>query len=478
MVSNLSSMFARVALLIVAFVAARSTYAGDVEQNHIDAGREQFTRVRHLTTTSASATETVDRFFNARSCVECHFLGGVGGAGPNERNVQLINSPFFRDAALRAAVRSEEAETSPSFPQATTYGEVLFSEFRGVGNRFVPITADGIFVLSRRGTSADYSKQRLAILSRLAPDLPEVRAAMPVQPEPKEKTFVCLCGVGRASGPSLEERNTPPLFGLGLIATIPQAEIDAIAENQPKEIRGRAPRLRTGGIGRFGWKSQTATLADFNEGACAVELGLKTAKFTPAEGFRFRTRTPDSRREKLPVAPDVDITADDLMALTAYVAALPKPAQVVDWTTERAVRRGELAFAKAGCAICHVPDVGEVAGLYSDLLLHSVGTAGSIVYYGSEIEPPPRSFDIVRNSEIRTPPLWGVADSAPYLHDGSAATLEAAILEHTEQAAGSVSLYREKLTDVDRADLITFLKSLRAPQEATSPSRKIAAAGP
>jgi len=30
--------------------------------------------------------------------------------------------------------------------------------------------------------------------------------------------------------------------------------------------------------------------------------------------------------------------------------------------------------------------------------------------------------DVARPDEWRTPPLWGVADSAPYLHDGRAAT--------------------------------------------------------
>ena len=32
--------------------------------------------------------------------------------------------------------------------------------------------------------------------------------------------------------------------------------------------------------------------------------------------------------------------------------------------------------------------------------------------------------------EWRTPPLWGVADSAPYMHDGRAANLEQAIVMH------------------------------------------------
>ena len=33
-------------------------------------------------------------------------------------------------------------------------------------------------------------------------------------------------------------------------------------------------------------------------------------------------------------------------------------------------------------------------------------------------------------SEFRTAPLWGIVDTAPYMHDGSAETLFDAILHH------------------------------------------------
>ena len=37
--------------------------------------------------------------------------------------------------------------------------------------------------------------------------------------------------------------------------------------------------------------------------------------------------------------------------------------------------------------------------------------------------------------EWKTPPLWGVADSAPYFHDGGSPTLDAAIRRHEGDAA-------------------------------------------
>lgn len=428
--------------LCVAALLSTTAAADDAQQRLIDAGREQFVRVRQLTTKAATRTHTVDRLFNARSCAECHKLGGIGGAGGNEHNVQLFNiTPGVRGAVVR---------------------ESVFPVFQEPGSRFAPIATDGIVVLPRLGSSPDHAARRLELLRKIDPYLPEVIAATPVRTEPD----IFVCGVrGRAEPDtgSVEERNTPPLFGLGRIEAIPQDVIDALAASQPKEIRGRAPRLKTGGVGRFGWKSQTATLADFNEGACAVELGLKTAKFAPGEYVRFRSRKPGLPAPIDSASSEVDMTTEELAALNAFTASLPEPVQVVHWSEERDVRQGEIAFRNSGCAACHVPNVGDVVGLYSDLLLHDVGTAGAIIYYGSRRVPTQPSFDVVDNLEIRTPPLWGVADSAPYLHDGSAKDLESAIRAHQSQAADSVKYYDETLNAEERSQLLKFLGSLRAP---------------
>jgi CxxC motif-containing protein (DUF1111 family) len=65
-------------------------------------------------------------------------------------------------------------------------------------------------------------------------------------------------------------------------------------------------------------------------------------------------------------------------------------------------------------------------------------------------------------AEWRTAPLWGVADSAPYLHDGRAATLEEAIEAHGGEAANAAGRFHELAPD-QRVALIAFLKTLRAP---------------
>jgi cytochrome c peroxidase len=65
-------------------------------------------------------------------------------------------------------------------------------------------------------------------------------------------------------------------------------------------------------------------------------------------------------------------------------------------------------------------------------------------------------------SEWRTPPLWGVADSAPYLHDGRSATLESAIVSHGGEASGVTNRYNS-LSAFEKQSISSFLKTLRAP---------------
>ena len=57
----------------------------------------------------------------------------------------------------------------------------------------------------------------------------------------------------------------------------------------------------------------------------------------------------------------------------------------------------------------------KVVPLFSDLLLHDVGTGDGIRQEAAEPQ------------EFRTPALWGLRLRRPLLHDGSAATIEDAI---------------------------------------------------
>lgn len=58
-----------------------------------------------------------------------------------------------------------------------------------------------------------------------------------------------------------------------------------------------------------------------------------------------------------------------------------------------------------------------------------------------------------------TRPLWGVAVTAPYLHDGRAPTLRDAIVAHGGEAATAASNFAALAPD-DAAKLLEFLGTL------------------
>jgi len=122
---------------------------------------------------------------------------------------------------------------------------------------------------------------------------------------------------------------------------------------------------------------------------------------------------------------------DETDALAAYLEALPAPRTPTrDVAT---VARGKKLFdsAELGCRTCHD------GANYTDQEKHKF--AGSTL------------------SEVDTPSLIGIAASAPYFHDGSAATLEALLRDR-----GAVHGMAEtaKLSDQQVTDLTAFLETL------------------
>ena len=100
-------------------------------------------------------------------------------------------------------------------------------------------------------------------------------------------------------------------------------------------------------------------------------------------------------------------------------------------------------------------------GLFSDLKRHDMG------------EGLKESFSEASDQENRefiTPRLWGIADTAPYLHDGRALTLVEAIEWHDSdgsEAAASAQAF-STLEGRDKNYLIKFLLTLRTPRKPNS----------
>jgi len=100
-----------------------------------------------------------------------------------------------------------------------------------------------------------------------------------------------------------------------------------------------------------------------------------------------------------------------------------------------------------------------------DLLLHVVEPPSTGPTYGRAEPVTPLPKNHPKSNQWKTPPLWGVADTAPYFHDGGSQTLEAAILRHQGTARRVTERFTE-LKPPERGELIAFLESLRAPSSA------------
>jgi len=132
---------------------------------------------------------------------------------------------------------------------------------------------------------------------------------------------------------------------------------------------------------------------------------------------------------------------DELKAVQAYLRSVPfRPSplhRAKDGRLDESATRGKQVFAKAGCAMCHP------APLYTTCESYDVGTFVPRDY------PQSKPFD--------TPALLEVYRTAPYLHDGRAATLDEVLTVcNPEDRHGRTS----HLSKQDRADLVAFLESL------------------
>jgi CxxC motif-containing protein (DUF1111 family) len=256
-----------------------------------------------------------------------------------------------------------------------------------------------------------------------------------------------------------------PLFGAGLIEAIPDETLIALEDPDDRDgdrISGRAARiidLGTGEprIGRFGWKAQHATLRTFGADAYRNEMGITNEIFpeelaTGISAAQMRLCDPIPDPEDLPDPRTRLAAIDNFEAFLRFLA--PPPRGRID---DRA-REGERLFGAIGCAACHVPALEtaaarhplfhrQVVPLFSDLLLHDVGTGDGIPQAAGGPD------------EIRTPALWGLRVRRPFLHDGSAATVEAAIERHRGEAE-NVRRHFERLDAAQRRALLAFLDSL------------------
>jgi CxxC motif-containing protein (DUF1111 family) len=408
-------------LLVVGVVYAKVYHSGPTPEQ-IEAGRVLFTHEWKVRDSLCGEGDGLGPVFNANSCVACHSQGGVGGGGSNEHNVTAFEVDPDRDRTEVVNHVVHADAVSPEFQETHETVQDLF--------RVIP---GGVRIVGG-----------------------------------------CTVSLADHNPVTFQEINSPALFGLGVLDDISPLSLTAhhakrTSEKFSEQFKGNYKQngsgftrtIAYGKIGKFGWKGQFATVKDFVAAACAMELGLTNP-------YKYQ---PIPREHNEDTSAKLDMTHKQVDELVAFVKSLPPPQQILPEAhqlRERAIE-GEAIFERVRCTDCHVKDLGAAKGVYTDFQLYSLERkdipGGGGLYGGGEQREI--QFDRPGNVPLpehwKTPPLWGVADSAPYFHDGSARTLEEAIQKHFGSAHLSHTLYNQQPKD-DQQKLLEFLGTLRAPQ--------------
>ncbi len=266
----------------------------------------------------------------------------------------------------------------------------------------------------------------------------------------------------------LSARIAPPMTGLGLLESIPDKTILAMAD--PEDINedgisGKVNRVwdvaaNDYAIGRFGWKAGQPNLMQQNAAAFNGDLGLTSGLFPNENCTNSQSICSD-----LPDGGKPEVSDNILKFVEFYSRHLAVP--IRRNVRDPQVKLGQVKFAEAGCESCHAVNIKtakndrlpalseQIIHPYTDMLLHDMG----------EGLADNRPEYLANGREWRTPPLWGIGYTQEvnghtnFLHDGRARNLLEAILWHGGEAKNA----QENVLSMpkkDREALVAFLNSL------------------
>jgi len=441
--------------------------------------------------------------FNARSCQSCHVRDGRG------QPPQSATEPMV-SMLLRFSIPGE-AKHAGVVPEPT-YGDQL-QTFGGGDHHPTGALAvhdgalDGGPVIGEGFAFMDYQP-----VTGHYPDGTPYSLRQPVY-KVRDLAYGPLHEAVRFS-----PRVTPPVFGLGLIEAIPQADILALADPDDADGDGISGRVipvwdvlaQTFVPGRFGLKASQPSILQQLAGAYRGDLGVTNPLFPEEACSPVQTTCLAAAKEEVSRGTATEASALELALVEHYNRTLAVPPRRA--ADDPAVLQGKRIFFQVGCPDCHVPRqrtgelpgsrLGEISGLaltpdpppvravsqqiiwpYTDLLLHDLGgecqpvrretLSGGECPAGAECVWVQRCSGLAdgrpdsgaAGSEWRTPPLWGIGlaktvnPRAGFLHDGRARTLEEAILWHDGEARASRQRFMALEAD-ERAWLLGFLESL------------------
>jgi CxxC motif-containing protein (DUF1111 family) len=267
-------------------------------------------------------------------------------------------------------------------------------------------------------------------------------------------------------------RVAAPVIGLGLLQSIPEENLYALADPDDANGDGISGRVNVAwdavnkemATGRFGWKANVPTVRHQSAGAALGDMGMTTALFQENLCEPMQTDCIEYAERTAAKVGTPEIVPELFEPMITYIMHIGMPRQRD--SDDPAVQRGEQLFRGIGCTGCHMPTqvagddtlpalAGQLFHPFTDLLVHDMGEglADNRPDFGAS------------GSEWRTAPLWGiglthdVGEFNFHLHDGRARSISEAILWHGGEAEGRREAFRNMSKD-QREDLLAFLGSL------------------
>ena len=267
---------------------------------------------------------------------------------------------------------------------------------------------------------------------------------------------------------SHEFRSTRTVLGDGFVEAINSNTLVANVAAQPSAQRGQ---LRTVAVleapgnnrtGRFGHKSQHASLESFSADAYLNEMGI-TSPLQPTENNILGVSA-----APFDTVADPEDDGDDVEAFTDFMRALRAPGR---GPITADVNAGSTLFDQIGCAVCHTRSFttsaagtiinggaftvpaslgNKIIHPFSDFALHNIGTSGGI---GGE-------NGVNDRFSTTTIALWGVRAKHRFMMQGDQHTIFDSIQVHAGQAATARNNFNNALNNTQKNQLIAFVLSL------------------
>jgi CxxC motif-containing protein (DUF1111 family) len=407
------------------------------------AGRSVFNR-QWATINSLNGDWGLGPTFIADRCSACH-VGSGRGKPPQAADEQLLSM------LVRVSIPGADAHGGPN--PHPHYGDQL--QNRSIDGRSVDVAYSGAPVPNEADLFLDWEERTIAFVDGETVSLrkPELRIENFKFGELGSDTMFSL-------------RIAQPLVGIGFLDAVHETTLLDIAEKQRAlNFNGRLNRVWDAAgrhlvIGRYGWKANVPNLKQQIAAAAIGDMGVNSRLFPEQNCPPVQTLCAKQLPGNFPELIDHEIEAVEL-----WLQGLAVPARRE--VSDPAFRKGAQLFAKAQCAVCHVPDMktGQSANLpqlsnqvfhaYTDLLLHDMGD--DLADGRPDFAAGPRDW--------RTPALWGlglsqiVSGSTALLHDGRARNVTEAIFWHGGEAQDAREIFRA-MTRPERDALVKFVESI------------------